>query len=205
LKYAAPRRNVIGMMTRVKPTGFGAFTFMRHFVRNPMRTGALFPSSRFLVDRMLGRVEWSRARVIVELGPGLGCCTREILRRMRSDAVLVAIEMNPRFAHILRETLPDPRLVVVNASAAQVDSELRARGYRDADCIISCLPFANMPAAQRRAIVRRSHQMLRPHGRFVLFQYRSLLLPMLNRTFDAVHREFEPINIPPAHVFVCVK
>jgi len=36
-------------------------------------------------------IDFAHARVIVEFGVGTGCVTREILRRMRPDARLVAV------------------------------------------------------------------------------------------------------------------
>jgi hypothetical protein len=65
--------------------------FVRNFFCHPRMLGSIIPSSRFLIRQLLAPVEWSRARVIVEYGPGVGVITREILRRMRSDATLIAI------------------------------------------------------------------------------------------------------------------
>ena len=56
--------------------------------------GSLIPSSRFLVNDVLNQVDWDKARVIVEYGPGVGTITQEILKRMRPDAVLLALELN---------------------------------------------------------------------------------------------------------------
>src|SRR3954468_15527490 len=100
--------------------------FAGGFLRNPVATGSLVPSSRFLADRMLRRVAWSRARVVVELGPGPGGMTERILARMHRDATLIAIESNTRFAASLRESLPDGRLRVVHGSAAQLKGALRS-------------------------------------------------------------------------------
>src|SRR5437762_6534736 len=69
--------------------------FARNFLRFPTMLGSLVPSSPFLVNDLLSQIAWQRARVIVEFGPGVGTFTHEILRRMRPDAVLVAIELNP--------------------------------------------------------------------------------------------------------------
>ena len=44
------------------------------------------------MNQVLAPVDWERASVIVEYGPGVGTLTAEILRRMRPDARLVVIE-----------------------------------------------------------------------------------------------------------------
>ena len=60
----------------MRPRLRSKFLFTRSFLRHPLQTGSLVPSSRFLVRRMLAQVDWQHARVVVELGPGLGCFTR---------------------------------------------------------------------------------------------------------------------------------
>src|SRR5579864_9820821 len=71
--------------------------FARNFFRHPRMLGSIVPSSRFLIKQLLEPMDFGRARVIVEYGPGVGGITREVLQRMRPDGVLIAIEMNPDF------------------------------------------------------------------------------------------------------------
>src|SRR6266852_2153178 len=102
--------------------------FAKNFLQHPRMLGSLIPSSRFLVDRLLGKVDWSRARTIVEYGPGVGTITSHILARMAPDAKLVVFEMNGDFVSYLRRTFRDPRLHVVHGSAESVGVELRRLG-----------------------------------------------------------------------------
>ena len=90
-----------------------AFLFFRNFFRHPRMLGSIIPSSRFLIKQLLQPIDWDKARVIVEYGPGVGGITAEILRRMRPDAKLVAIEMNGDFVSFLGRTLVDERFHVV--------------------------------------------------------------------------------------------
>ncbi|MDF3053596.1 MAG: ribosomal methyltransferase KsgA/Dim1 family protein [Geminicoccaceae bacterium] len=53
--------------------------FGRNFIKHPKMLGSLIPSSRFLVNKVLGEVDWDRARVFLEYGPGVGTFTTEIL------------------------------------------------------------------------------------------------------------------------------
>ncbi len=68
-----------------------------------------------------------RGRVLVENGPGVGTFTREILRRMRPDAILIAIELNTEFVEYLGEQIRDPRFRVVHGPAERVRSILTGR------------------------------------------------------------------------------
>src|SRR4026209_2837609 len=66
--------------------------FARNFFKHPKMLGSLIPSSRFLIQGVLKQIDWERAGVVVEYGPGVGTFTTEILRRMRPDATLAAFE-----------------------------------------------------------------------------------------------------------------
>ena len=88
----------------------------------------MIPSSRFLINRLLRRVDWSAAEVIVEYGPGVGVITAEILRRMRPDATLIVFETNDDFVAYLRKALVDPRLHVIHGSAAEIENVLARPG-----------------------------------------------------------------------------
>src|SRR5712672_969379 len=97
-----------------------AFLFFRNFFRHPRMLGSIVPSSRFLIKQLLEPIDWDQARVIVEYGPGVGSITSEVLRRMRPDAILIAIETNPEFVSFLRSSTKDERLHVIEASAEPV-------------------------------------------------------------------------------------
>jgi phospholipid N-methyltransferase len=179
-----------------------ALMFTRNFFRRPAMIGAIVPSSRYLVRMVMGEIDWANARVIVEFGPGVGAFTKEILSLMRPDAVLIAFETHPEFVDGLRTDLSDPRLQVVHGSAEQITSVLSQLGVK-ADFIVSGIPFSTMPEETRGAILVATHQSLTARGRFVTYQYRRSLLPHLRRVFRVIRCRFEPLNVPPAQVFVC--
>ena len=165
--------------------------------------GSIVPSSRFRVSEVLDRVDWSRANVVVEYGPGVGTFTAEILKRLRPDAILIAIEMNGEFVRFLTSELPDPRLRVVEGSAADIRRILAEHGQTRADYIISGIPFSTMPDHVREAVLHASSAALAPDGAFLVYQFSSRVLPDLERIFGDVERRFEPLNILPAQLFFC--
>src|SRR5438552_18680974 len=81
------------------------FLFARNFLKHPNMVGWMLPSSPFVVDEVLKQVAWDQARVIVEYGPGVGTFTTKVLERMRPDATLVALELNPDFVQFLNGSL----------------------------------------------------------------------------------------------------
>jgi len=177
--------------------------FARNFFKHPKMLGSLIPSSHFLIDQVLGKIDWKEAGVVVEYGPGVGTITTEILRRMRPDATLVVIEMNSDFVQFLRGSIRDPRLRVVHGSAADVDRVLKTEGLRHADYVISGIPFSTMPEPVRESILHATHSVLRPSGAFLVYQFSRAVLPYLQRVFGQVEQAFEPLNILPARLFFC--
>ena len=189
--------------TKKSSLGGKALLFARNFFRHPRMLGSLVPSSPFLIKRVLRRIDWSTARVIVEYGAGVGTFTGEILRRMRSDAVLVAFETNDEFVQYLRESLRDPRLHIVHGSADRVGTVLEQLGRGPADYVISGIPFSTIPEKTRESILRSTREALRPRGALIVYQFTRSILPSLERVFGRVARDFEPRNILPAQLFYC--
>jgi phospholipid N-methyltransferase len=177
--------------------------FARNFFRHPRMLGSIVPSSRFLIKQLLEPINFNRARVIVEYGPGVGGITAEVLRHMRADATLIAIEMNPDFVRYLGAAIDDKRLRVIEGSAAQVDEILRRFGFLRADYIISGIPFSTIPAPEREQILRKTHDVLEPGGAFLVYQFSTRVLQDLQRVFGYVGRKFQPLNVLPAHLFIC--
>lgn len=185
--------------SRRRPGPLGMFA--SQFLKHPVMIGSVIPSSRFLIDRMLAPVDWSRADVFVEYGPGVGTITRPILERMKPDARLIAIDTNQDFCAYLREEIVDPRLTVVNRSAADLEAILADQGLSGADYVISGLPFSTLPQGVGPAIVKATRQMLRPGGIFLVYQFSPKVRDFLAVEFTNIDHAFELINIPPAQLY----
>jgi phospholipid N-methyltransferase len=177
--------------------------FSRNFIKHPRMLGSLIPSSRFLVNHVLAEVDWSRARVFLEYGPGVGTFTAEILRRMRPDAVLVALETNTDFVRFLRRRFKDDRLHIIHGSAADADAALARLRLGHADYVLSGIPYTTMPPELRETILRKTHSVLHPDGAFLVYQFTRSVLPYLQEVFRLVHQDFEPLNVMPARLFYC--
>ena len=180
-----------------------ATLFARNFFKYPSMLGSIVPSSRFLVKDIMAQIDWERARVVVEFGPGVGTITKEALKRMRQDAVLVVIELNEDFVQYLRNTIRDPRLRVIHGSAAHVRRILAEQGLAPADYIISSLPYSLLSEELRREIVSESRHALKAQGSLLVFQYNRTLLPYLKSSFSSVRLGFQLFNILPAMIFHC--
>jgi phospholipid N-methyltransferase len=177
--------------------------FGRNFIKHPKMLGSLIPSSRFLVNKVLNEVNWAHARVFLEYGPGVGTFTTEILRRMRPDAVVIALETNADFVRFLRGKIHDDRLHVVHGSAADADKALAKLNLSHADYILSGIPYTTIPAEVREVILRKTHSLLHPSGAFLVYQFTRTVLPYLEQVFNSIDQDFEPLNVMPARLFFC--
>ena len=165
---------------------------------------------------MLGPLPLKKARIVVEVGPGTGAITKEILNRLPYDATLLAFEINPRFSRHLKSTVPDTRLSIVDTSAENLSEELERRGYDRVDAVVSSLALGLMFAWQRRHFLAGVCSLLSDKGVFTQYQYvqsiqvmknghwkRFDLEKMLRRYFRSVQRKMIWRNLPPAFVFIC--
>ena len=177
--------------------------FGRNFLKHPRMLGSVIPSSRFLIDKVLAPVDWNRARVLVEFGPGVGTITHHILKRMHPSARLIVMEMNQDFVQYLRDTIHDPRLEVFSGSAADIGKVLAERGLGKADYVFSGIPFSTMPEEVRTSIVQSTADATSPDGAFVVYQFSPKVRGYLERAFASVETGFEALNVPPAQIFVC--
>jgi phospholipid N-methyltransferase len=149
-------------------------------------------------------------RVIVEFGPGTGAFTREILARKSAAAILIAVEINPDFANILRRRFPEVRLF--QESVESLPAILQSQGIEAVDCIISGLPWAVFSDELQDRLLDVTCSALMPGGRFATFAYvQGLLLPAARRFATKLRQRFSQVsqspvvwwNLPPAVVYRC--
>lgn len=164
--------------------------------------GAVAACSPVSARKMVQPVDFSRARIIVELGGGTGAVTREILARMRPDAELTVFEIHPVFAEMLAQ-IRDSRLTVVHDSAANLGRYMEDCGMESADAVISTLPIAIMDPRVRTAVFREVHRALAPRGRYVQIQYSLISRREIEHVFPHMRLDFTPFNIPPAFFYIC--
>ena len=191
-------------------------TFASQALANLQTTAAIVPSSRYLGRAMVEPLRWKNAKVVVELGPGTGVMTRELLSLLPPDATLLAFEISPSFVDYLRETIVDDRLHLVQAGAETAPDELRKLGIEHVDGIVSSLGITLMDEQVIDAIFRGLVPFLDESSTVTQFQYGSRVRleegrpvyfnvrALLDRYFKTVDSTIVWRNIPPAVVFECV-
>lgn len=174
---------------------------MKH-IAHIRTSGTIVRSSPYLISRLLRRIDFSRARTIVQLGIGTGCITRELLKRLHPDARLISIEINEVFVRDCHR-IHDPRLIVRHACAGDLRALLDELGLDRIDHVVSSLPLAIMDDDLVERILAVSEACLEPDGLFLQYQYSLSQRAVLERWFADVRVGFTLVNIPPAFVYEC--
>jgi phospholipid N-methyltransferase len=179
--------------------------FFKEAIKDLKTSGTVTPSSRFLVARMLKRIDFSKVNLLVELGPGNGAITAFILKKIPATATLICFEINDNFYNQL-SVINNPQLIVVKASAEKMKEELQRLGFSKTSHIISSLPLTNIPDEISDTILKASFETLELEGSFIQYQYSLTYFKKLKAVFkEAISLEFEPLNFPPAFVYYCKK
>jgi phospholipid N-methyltransferase len=187
-------------LEKLRPQPDERLAFLQGFLRKPQQVGSVIPSSRFLERRLVELGGVACARLVVELGPGTGGTTRALLRALPADATLLAIEIDPRFASILRES-PDPRLIVHEGSAEALAEALALHGLGAPDVVVSGIPFSTIDPALGRRIAGAIFDVLPAGGRFVAYQVRDRVHDVARPFFGRARVAVELRNFPPMRVY----
>lgn len=170
-----------------------------------MRTvGAVAPSSKYLADKMLSKVDFATAKVIVEYGPGTGVFTKEILKRKRLETKLFVVERNQAFSDVLiKKYAHHQGVYLINDSVEHIETILKQHKVKQVDYIVSGLPFAALPVHVSEKILTSTARLLGTHGAFITFQYTMLKKNYMHGFFKHITITKEYRNLPPAYVFYC--
>jgi phospholipid N-methyltransferase len=172
-----------------------------------MQVASIVPSSRQLIRRVSGKFDFSEPRVIAEYGPGEGCHTREIARRMHPQSKLLLFELDPELANHLRHQFrEDSRIQVINTNANDISTELHKRGIEHCDYIVSGIPFSTMEFKTKRALLQKTFDALapKPTSAFIIYQVTNELRQHA-KVFPRADSEYCLQNIPPMFVTVFYK
>lgn len=172
------------------------------------QTGALVPSQRFLVDKMISPIPSGYTGEIVELGPGTGALTLRLAYRCPKARIL-ACEINPEFARDLRAMLDrsgiNGQVKVMSEPAEEVLSRLGTNGHRKPDYIVSGIPLGNVPRAETITLINAIRKALSPGGLYIQFQYSLLDRRKIQDSFGGVRTVPVLLNLPPAFVYYARK
>ncbi len=184
-----------------------SWLFLKRFLVRPMQVASVIPSSPVLVSRVAETLDFTKAAVIAEFGPGEGVHTRRILREAAANARILLFELDPEFCtHLRKEFGHDPRVEVLNESAVHLPEKLADLGLTHCDYVISGIPFSIMDVGLKRDILEAVFQSLsdEEHAAFVIYQVTKELVGHA-RQFPAIQSRHCLWNLPPMFVTVFSK
>jgi phospholipid N-methyltransferase len=175
--------------------------FFTKFLRHGTAIAACLPSSTWLARALVGQLDFSQARCVVELGAGTGPITAELLRRQRDGRSLV-VERDPDFCRRLRQRFPQAD--VAQADALDLEKLLAERGMGQIDYCLSGLPLPSFAAADRDRVLEVVARRLAPGGLFLQLTHMPwVYYPLYRRYFPQVRFHLVLRNFPPAGFYVC--
>lgn len=184
--------------------------FLREFVRDPLHTAAVAPSSAALAAAMTAPLPVAGEPVVVELGPGTGAFTTAIQRHTGGRGRHIAVELHPEWATLLQRR--HPGVEVVRGDVRELATVLAERGVERVDAVVSGLPWvAYTPAPGGTALHTVIAQALAPTGVFTQFAYSwsRHWAPPARRQLADLRAHFAEVvisrtvwrNMPPAVVY----
>lgn len=181
-----------------------AVSVWKAWIKRPTVVATICPSSPFLTDNLANRDCIREASTIVELGPGSGGTTVALLKQMRPDSRLLAIDKMPAFREALDEIV-DPRFTSEIGDAADLLETLKDHALGRPDVIVSGIPFSALTPSVAKLIVQSVHEALRPGGTFIAYQLRSDIEEFARPLFGTASSELIAMNLPPLRVFTWQK
>jgi phospholipid N-methyltransferase len=148
--------------------------FYRQFREQFFTTGSIIPSSRTLARALTRPLRLSRGpRRILEVGPGTGAVTAEIVRLLRPGDELDIVELNADFVAVLEGRFRDEpefrrRLNQTRLFHAPLQEIAGEHVY---DVMVSGVPLANFPVELVDEIYRSYMRLLKPTGTLSFFEY----------------------------------
>ena len=175
--------------------------FLKNWLKNPLRMGAVAPSGPVLARRMASYVDPAGTGPVIELGPGTGAITAALIARGVDQRRLVLVEYSVDFCRLLRERFPGA--TVVHGDAYALNRTLSGRLPEPADALVSGLPLMTRPEPIRLKLLNDALALMKPGAPFVQFTYSvTSPIPMKGSAFTAEPSERIWRNIPPARVWV---
>lgn len=168
--------------------------FLKALITRPKSIGALLPSSPALGAAMARQIILPGP--VLELGPGTGAITAEILAHGVTD--LTCVEYDAAFARALKCRFPDVR--VVEGDAFDLAQTLGPHGAFSA--VLSGLPLLNFPVAARHRLIEGALTCLAPGGAFVQFSYGAGPPVAPPPGYIVTKAVTVWANLPPARVWV---
>jgi phospholipid N-methyltransferase len=174
------------------------YLFFVNFLKNPLRNASIIPSSESSCKAMVNGIDFSKVKTIIELGPGDGVFTEQVLKKCRPDTKIIVIELEKSYIHILKKKF-GKKVIVENVCASHIDEILRKHKIKKVDLIISGLPF--LPEKVKNKLFTSIKQHTDRGTVFRFFTYMPPIMKKIYKDLPLKKKSFTWKNIPPFWVY----
>lgn len=179
--------------------------FLQAFLKNPLKVGAIAPSSPELAAEMLVGITPDDHNIVLELGVGTGALTRFLRDAVPSKDSYLGIELDSDLVKSLNSNFPDMNIVC--GSAADAYAIHQSSGLGKVRYVVCCLPFVSLPKDISENVLSEIQKFMDEGCELRIFQYaHGYFLPpaiklreMLKSRYGKSRRS--PLvlkNVPPA-------
>ena len=179
--------------------------FLQAFLKNPLKVGAITPSSPKLAAEMLHGLEPDEDNIVLELGVGTGAITKFLQGVIPDDRSYFGIEVDPALVRSLNGKFPDLNIICGNAADAY--DIHAASGLGKVRYVVCCLPFVSLPKEVSDSVLIEIEKFMDEGCELRIFQYaHGYFLPPAIKLRELLKSRYgksrrSPLvlnNVPPA-------
>jgi phosphatidylethanolamine/phosphatidyl-N-methylethanolamine N-methyltransferase len=175
--------------------------FFKGMMQGPKTVGAIVPTSSVTAKRMASVIEPKSGLPVLELGPGTGVITKQILARGIAPEKIVSVEYSEDFYRRLVEDYAGVNFI--HGDAFDLKNILGGFADQAFDCVISAVPMLSFPMEARIQLLEDLLSRI-PEGRPVVQITYGPVSPIIARPdrYHIQHFDFVVRNIPPAQLWI---
>lgn len=175
--------------------------FFRGMMQGPKQVGAIVPTSSVTARKMASVVDPSSGLPVLELGPGTGVITKQILARGIAPEKIVSVEYSRDFYERLVEDYAGVNFM--HGDAFDLEKTLGAFAGQTFDSVISAVPMLSFPMEARIRLIDDLLSRI-PVGRPVVQITYGPVSPVIAQPdrYHIQHFDFIVRNIPPAQLWI---
>lgn len=180
--------------------------FLQAFLKNPLKVGAVAPSSDELAAEMLAGFKPNDENIVLELGVGTGALTKHLQQIIPDRDSYLGIELDHDLVRSLNRRYPNMNIVCGNAMEAyKIHAESGLGKVRYLAC---CLPFVSLPKEVGDEILAEITKFMDEGCELRMFQYaHGYYLPPARKLREYLRDRYgksrrSPLvlkNLPPAY------
>ncbi|MCP9200875.1 hypothetical protein MKO06_13220 [Gramella sp. GC03-9] len=170
------------------------------FSKNLFVTGAIKETSRRVESEICRYIPKEKDVVVVEFGMGHGNITKAILTNLSPNSRLYSFEVNGDFCEHVRQSITDPRLVIINDGAENLSKHLDIK----IDSVISSIPFSFFSREMGLGIIQDDYTALNDECFYSQVLYTKFNFRKFQMVFDVC--EIERFSgLPTEYIYHCKK